>query len=1002
MATKGVIGIKGYSPAGSGNELTVQPGSLLEADHVVFPATAKARSRNGEASLRANAFRYYVDNDSTDASTNRAETMYQWGTHLLVHHSGGKVVSFTNVFSGVTYTLVGTFAAPSSTQRMKFAEMAKSVYWTTSAGLYALDSITGTARAAGLPSPLGPRPTSNALSGNPNATGSWFAKNNATAGRAVLGYKDANGVVHLSAAGPRVVQINPADVVVAIGGLVRNANVVTATVTAHNFKVGDILDLTLTGGDVGNFDTTNNVVTSVTSTTIVWSETAGNYTNVAEVTITSGTKSLSWAFYVGSGLSTSHFLQLYRTLDSGSASVDPGDEMFLAYERYLTATDVSNTYVTISDTTPEDFLGEPLDSNANSGEGVLGSNDRVPLCRDICTWDGRLWGAQTSDRQSMSLRLLGVGSPNGLQSGDVLLLDAYAIKADGGWSLVSQYLASRNVHDTLNNMAVNVNVTGGAIALAYAMRVAMDDAVGSTFGRFNIEALSITASAFYAATTRPSAFAEPLPSAVAVTEASSSRTANVVTITATAHGLLTGEYALLSAYTADANFPGGRKGPITKINADSFTYAEAGSAVTMSGEYYVGKAQFVSDNNQQQVRFSRAGIPEAWPLANALGGLPDNAEVLRIKPTPDNGELMVFLTNGDIYAVGGQYPYNVRRADGSASLVAADSLVEHANQLYGLTTQGPAVIGGSGVGLIGGDIEDEWRELVANINNLSTQANVWSMSYESARQWHLWIPSSSGVANRCLVFDSLKKQWSRRTSIQRKCGLVFKGQDIAILGHGDTTNPSTGNLIANQLMFERKLFGSSQHLSFADGLFAGRVNGAQSSVSTVTVHNVTPFAVGDFVDFGATGTTFYRITAGNGTTSMTVDGTVTVTNNQSAIIYRAIPQTVTFAVDTGQAPGIEKQWREIQLHFGRRHFRSMSATFQTEHAVSTAAVTIAPTDYVFGTIITGVSTVRVEIPASMRQGAMLTVTLAVSEAFMFFDLLGYSMTAEPISERTGK
>lgn len=990
MTTSGKIGVKGIRP--SGNELTAPAGTTVVADHCIIPTRDVIRPRRGQDPTSV-----YVDNDAADANSNRPKTLHQWGTTLLANYTGSggyKLSSFATFATSPTYAAVGSYAPPDPTiMRMKFAEMAKSLYWTTDAGLYTLDVVGGTARAAGLAPPPCLRGTGTTLSGNPSATGSWFGADGAVAGRMVLGLKDANGVVKLSRPSGRAIVINPANLTVAIGALVRNANVVTATVASHGFKAGDIVDLVLTGGDVGNFDTTNNVITSVTATTVVWAETAANYTNVASVTATSGAKSISWQFYLPSGVSTSNFVQLYRTDDSDSAAIDPGSEFFLAYERYLTATDVSNGYVTIADTTPDDFLGDPLDTNDNSGFGALGSNERPPLCRDLCQWDGRLWGFKTTDRQSVQLRLLGVGSPAGLQSGDVLLVGAYAVKADGGWALVSEYTPTLNVHRSLDAMAVWANVTGGAIATAMTARVLMDDSTGSTFGRFEMEMKNLTDSVFYAATTRQSAFADALPLAVAVTEASSARASNVVTIAATSHGMITGDYALLSHYQADANFSGGTKGPITKLDANSFTYAETGSDATMTGEYYTAPARYKSDDNQQQVRFSRPGIPEAWPLLNTIGGLPDRAEVLRGKPTPDGGELLLCLKDGDTYAVGGQYPYNVRRVDGSASLVAADSLVEHANQLYGFTTQGPATIGSNGVGLIANDIEDQWREAASDIvvNELDLSA-IWGLSYESDRQYQLWVPTDTAPATRGYIYHSQSGQWTRWPSLSRPCGLVFRGLDKLVMGLGTS----------NRLWMERKTFGALLYTSFSDGLGSTTANGSQSVVTTVAVASTgTALAAGDlYIKNVLEG---YRRVVSATTTAITLDSAVSVTNGETLFFYRSITPVVTFTVESAGVPGIEKQFRELQLHFGQRNFDNMTVTFSNEHShTATATVTASPADFVLNTPVTRPSTGRIEVPAAMKSAAMLTISLSTTEAWGYFDLLGYSVSYEPISERSGK
>lgn len=1005
MTTSGKIGVKGLKS--TGNELTLEPGSLTDTTGMVLPSQGVIRTARG---LTGSS---YIDNDSTDANSNRPKELHQWGSHLLVNYTGNggyKLSSFSNYATSPTYANVGSYAPPDPTvMRMKFAELAKSLFWTTDAGLYLLDSITGTARAAGLRAPAIFMSDGVAaytqLSGNPSATGSWLAKNQAVAYRAVYGRKDANNRIVLSAASGRVVVINPNDVTVAIGNLVRNANVVTATVSAHKYRVGDIVDLTVSGGDVGNFDITNNVVTSVTATTIVWAETAGNYTNVASVTISSGTKSVQVAVGEnGADFVAGDFVQLYRTDESAGEAIDPGDEMFLCYERLITSADASAGYVTITDTTPSDFLGDPLDSNDNSGEGPLGVNEQPPLCRDLCAWDGKLWGFHTTDRHRLRLRLLGTGSPHGLQSGDLVAINTRVFEAGANFVLYTQYLPSENVARTTYDMGTFL--TSSLIGIVASQMFDGDTGLGEVMLEQTTLASTMAdtggaISAIYAATSRASAFADPLAAIKAITSANTSRTGSTVTVRCVGHGFSQGQVIMISrAVTgaADANFTLGLKTVASVVDVDNFTYTESGSAVTLTGATrYAYATTYKSDDNKQPVRFCRPGIPEGWPLPNTIDGLPDGAEVLRGMPTPDGGELLVCLKNGDTYAIGGQYPYNVRRVDGTAPLVLADTLKEHAGRLYGITTQGVCTLGSNGVGLVGLDVDDDVRTIVAGILAGDAAVSVpFAMSYESERQIRFNVPAVTAATgavaasnSRSYALHSLRNEFTKQ-SATHACALVFRGADLMV----------AGQVSSNRLLLERKTLGSNG-LDFAGQSLALVVNGNQSSVSTITVDAGVLFP-SLYVDYAAEiGGAYYRITA-NGSTSITIDGTVTVADNDAITIYAYLSTSLAFAVESAGVPGIEKQFRELQLHFGVRLFKTLTVGFTSELSSSSASVTVTASDFAYGTPSTNPSTFRIEVPAEMKQAALLKVSLQMTGAFWYFNLLGYSVSYEPISEKTGR
>lgn len=1015
MATSGKIGTKGLST--SGNRLTFEPGTVTTADNVAIPSQAEMQPCRGQMlqSEYAASTNGYIDGDSTDASSNRAKELYQWGSTLLVNYTGSggyKLASFAAWATAPSRALVGSFTPPDPTRlRMKFAQLALSVYWTTDSGLYALDVVGGTAVRAGVQRSTGIYPsdyansrTSN-LTGNPNATGSWLQTDMAVAYRVVFGRKDANGVVKLSAPTGRYVVANPADLTMAAGTVVLAGGTVTVTLAAgqtHGLRVSDVVNLTLSGGDVGNLTATNRVILTATSAGFTYADPNGNFTNVASVVFTSGYKSVAITVSVPAEAVAGDFMQLYRTDESATAAIDPGDECHLAYERTLTATDVAFTYASVTDTTPSSSLGAPLSTNANSGDGIaLGFNERPPACNDICVWDGRLWGGKTTDRHRLALRLLGVGSPNGLQTGDKIAVNTRVMTAGSMFVLTDQYLPTKNIDMTVASMALNMGVDLYDVT-AYSDHDG-DTGLGevlleqttpnSTF----TEGSSGAISAIYAATDRQTAFGDALPKLSAVVEASSSRTGSTVTITTSAaHGLTAGQTVMIArafGSAIDANFPLGLKTIVATPLTTTFTYTEAGSAVTMAvGDYYAYAATYKSDNNQQPVRFSNPGKPWSWPLVNTLGGLPDGADVLRVAPSGGGYSLLVFLKDGAIYRVSGQYPYIVRRLDDTATLLAADSLVPHSGKLHALTTQGACSITESGVAIVGSSVEDSLREVWANIVSGSLDAStIFGTSYESDRQYQLWVPISSAYASRSYVYQSLYGQFTRFVK-DRRCGLVFRGPDLLVMGDGST----------NQLRIERKFFGSSLWKSFADQRTT--ITGSYTPISSTTMRYTTADSIsgvtaGDALSLASAPNTYYRVTAvGSGH----VDFAATISDDtDNAYIFRKQSISVTFAPDGGGAPGIEKRWREVQLHFGSYLAQQLSVSFANERTTSNT-VTVTDSNFAFGTADTGIRLVRVSVPQSVQMGSTLNVTISLAEAFSYFQLYGVSATAEPVSERSGR
>jgi hypothetical protein len=228
---------------------------------------------------------------------------------------------------------------------------------------------------------------------------------------------------------------------------------------------------------------------------------------------------------------------------------------------------------------------------------------------------------------------------------------------------------------------------------------------------------------------------------------------------------------------------------------------------------------------------------------------------------------------------------------------------------------------------------------------------------------------------------------------------VFRGADKLVLGHGSS----------NRIWIEAKTgyygsaFGTTAYSAMYDGgpATSTTANGDQSGATTLAVASTTTaLAAGDLI-ITASETITARVVSATAT-SIVLDTPVTVANGEQIYYFRAFTPVVTFAVEAAGVPGIEKQFRELQLHFGKRQFDNMTVTFSNEHSYSATAMVTVSSAEGFGYFITRPSTIRIEVPAAMKQAALLTVSLSTTEAWAYFDLLGYSVSYEPISERTGK
>lgn len=114
------------------------------------------------------------------------------------------------------------------------------------------------------------------------------------------------------------------------------------------------------------------------------------------------------------GVTTDHFIQVYRSdiaIAQGSVSiseVSPSDELKLVYEQYPTSSEITSGEMIVIDSTPDEFLGENLYTNASTGEGIANANDVPPFAKDVNRFKNVIFYANTRTRQRFQFQLLGV------------------------------------------------------------------------------------------------------------------------------------------------------------------------------------------------------------------------------------------------------------------------------------------------------------------------------------------------------------------------------------------------------------------------------------------------------------------------------------------------------------------------------------------------------------------------------------------------------------------
>lgn len=289
-------------------------------------------------------------------------------------------------------TLIEAITPPSGV-KVAGVEVSEGLFVTTSTGIKRLDTEAGTFSAAGMPRGLNENVTSvsttpalaaQAPDNRVNIVHQW--KRTLSSGRVLRGAPSF----------PQDVPTNPK---VTITSIVRATNVVTVdTETAHNVQIGDtvtIEDVTTT-----SFNGSFTVVSTPTSTQFTYAQidsdesdsdgTAGLYIQIQRVIV------------VPDDIVAGDILEVFRTEQSGGASVPAGEDFFLIGEVVYT----SGSTVTFTETSSSILrTSTPLQTNDEGGEGGSQLNFRPPLATDINVYKNFTAYANVKREQRLFLTL---------------------------------------------------------------------------------------------------------------------------------------------------------------------------------------------------------------------------------------------------------------------------------------------------------------------------------------------------------------------------------------------------------------------------------------------------------------------------------------------------------------------------------------------------------------------------------------------------------------------
>lgn len=197
---------------------------------------------------------------------------------------------------------------------------------------------------------------------------------------------------------------------------------------------------------------------------IIFNPGAANSVNLFSATVA--------GFAIPAGLTTDHFFQVYRT-KSLLGNQDPGDEMYLCYERNPTNLEIANSLVqNVTDLTADEMLGAALYTNSTQ-EGNARANYRPPFCTDIANYKDHAIFGNTKDVQRFQINMVGT---NVAMNGNSVIINGITFTgstaaeniAGGVWFVETASTPAVNVDTTARSLVRVINgFPGNAKIYAY-------------------------------------------------------------------------------------------------------------------------------------------------------------------------------------------------------------------------------------------------------------------------------------------------------------------------------------------------------------------------------------------------------------------------------------------------------------------------------------------------------------------------------------------------------
>jgi len=507
-------------------------------------------------------------------------------------------------------------------------------------------------------------------------------------------------------------------------------------------------------------------------------------------------------------------------------------------------------------------------------------------------------------------------------------------------------------------------------------------------GQMLFEERSIGGASFYATSTAGGSFSPALPETRAITAISVANPTEVTT--AVNHGLTSGDIVQIFGSNSTPSINGQRVVTVTSPN--TFVLSVNVTSAGTAGFYIVNDDFVVSnaDEKQNRVFISKQSQVEAVPAFSFVDVGSRNFPIDRVVALRDG---IFFFKKDGIYRLSGETfsNFTVTLIDNTAALLVPESAVAFNNQVFCFTDQGICAVSDSGVQIMSVPIEKTLLELSSEQFTNFPLASF-GVAYESARLYMFFTVTEEAdeFATQAFVYNSLTDSWTRWV-LTRTCGVVNTSVNKLFMAEADS----------GQVMIERKDYTNAD---FADKQFAVTIT-VVTSTTEITLSSAANVVAGMTLVQGGREA---KVISKNGNNLVITPTSGLVTG--AATVFQPIETAVQWAPIDCENPGILKHFTEISLFFRNAAFQSISAKFSSNisPAFSTAAVLNNATlgwgdlpwgEFPWGGEVGGKAVLRTYVPREKMRAHWLTLRLEVDEAFTGFSLQGVSLIFNEMSSR---